>query len=79
VQLTRTWLKATRLEKRYSTRQVAEFVGVARQNVTAWESGDKSPDRDNTYLLVDLLGPELHEHFAAEARANRKAKMAVAS
>lgn len=49
---------------------LAERIGVDRVTVTCWESGSRSPSRENAYALARVLGPEVHVHLAAEELAD---------
>lgn len=62
----RTWLKALRVAREMSAARLAESVGVKPRAIFAWEAGTKSPSRENAYALARILGPEVHEHLAAE-------------
>lgn len=56
--------------------QLAEKLRVSRQAVTAWESGEQAPDRDKMFLLADLLGTTVTDHFATEARERAEGRVA---
>lgn len=71
--MSRPWLRDARRAKNLSTNDLAARLNVARQQVSAWETGEKSPSREMTYLLIDELGQHLHKHFADEARAHKAA------
>lgn len=47
-------LRALRLCTGLSQNEVAEHVGVSRQTVTAWESGDVSPSLETARKLLGL-------------------------
>ncbi len=64
----RLWLQSGRENKGLTRSQLANELGVSIQIVAMWESGQKSPSRDATFRLADLLGPQVLEMFAAEAR-----------
>ena len=50
---------ATRLAKRLTQEQLAEAVGVSRQTVAKWESGETSPDLEHASALADALDTTL--------------------
>lgn len=45
-------LKALRKNHKLSQEQVAEEIGVSRQALAKWESGESLPDIDNCYKLT---------------------------
>lgn len=47
-------LRALRLCTNLSQSDVAEHVGVSRQTITAWESGDVSPSLETARELLGL-------------------------
>lgn len=47
-------LQALRKKAGYSQEQVAETLGVSRQAVSKWESGQGKPEIDNIIKLVEL-------------------------
>ncbi len=49
---------------------VAEKVGVTRQSVAKWESGDTVPDLDKCKALADLFGVSLDDLANYEANDN---------
>lgn len=52
-------IQATRLARGLTQEQLAESVGVSRQTVAKWESGETSPDLDHAAALADALGTTL--------------------
>lgn len=50
---------ATRMSARLTQEQLAEAVGVSRQTVAKWESGETSPDLEHAAALADALGTTL--------------------
>ncbi len=66
----RAWLAALRVGRGLTQAELSRQLGVARQNVAAWEAGTKSPSRENAYALARVLGPEVHVHLAAEELAD---------
>ena len=49
-------IRATRMAARMTQEQLAEAVGVSRQTVAKWESGETSPDLEHAAALADVLG-----------------------
>lgn len=49
----------TRLACGHTQEQLAAAVGVSRQTVAKWESGETSPDLDHAIALADALGTTL--------------------
>ncbi len=47
-------LRALRLRERYSLEDVAEIIGVSRQAVAKWESGESFPDIEKCVKLSKL-------------------------
>lgn len=47
-------LRALRLRERYSLEDVAEIIGVSRQAVAKWESGETFPDIEKCVKLSKL-------------------------
>ena len=52
-------IQATRLAAHLTQEQLAEAVGVSRQTVAKWESGETSPDLDHAAAVADALGTTL--------------------
>ena len=50
---------ATRIGARLTQEQLAEVVGVSRQTVAKWESGETSPDLEHAAALAEALGTTL--------------------
>lgn len=49
-------LKTYRLRHGYSQEQLAERLGVSRQAVTKWETGQSKPSSKHLHALADLYG-----------------------
>ena len=49
-------IKACRTEKRMTQEFVAESLGVSRQAVSKWESGQSDPSTQNLIALAKLFG-----------------------
>ena len=47
---------ATRMSLHLTQEKLAEAVGVSRQTVAKWESGETSPDLEHAAALADALG-----------------------
>ena len=50
---------ATRMSARLTQEQLAEAIGVSRQTVAKWESGETSPDLEHAAALAEALGTTL--------------------
>lgn len=53
-----------RKQKKLSQGQLAEIIGVSRQAVSKWESGQNSPDTIRLIQLADILDTDV-EYLAA--------------
>lgn len=49
-------IKDCRLKANLSQEKLAELVGVSRQAVTKWESGQSAPNTENLFKLAEILG-----------------------
>lgn len=49
-------LAAIRKDRGLSQEEIAERIGVSRQAVSKWESGESFPDIDNLIAIGDILG-----------------------
>lgn len=56
--------------RRMTQEDVAEKVGVTRQAIAKWESGETVPDLDKCRLLSDLFGVSLDDLANYEAEEN---------
>lgn len=65
-----------RKNRKMSQEQVAEAVGVSRQAVAKWESGDTVPDINNCAALAELFEVTLDELVTYESRAAEGAPIA---
>ena len=54
-------IRATRMAARMTQEQLAEAVGVSRQTVAKWESGETVPDLEKCRLLAELFGVSLDD------------------
>ena len=54
-------IQNTRLANRFTQEQLAEKVGVSRQTIAKWESGETSPDLEHAASLADALGTTLDQ------------------
>ena len=60
------FLKAIRMEKNLTQRQVAESLGVSEKTVSKWETGNGLPEVSLMKPLCDQLGISLNELFSGE-------------
>ena len=49
----------SRLARGHTQEQLAAAVGVSRQTIAKWESGETSPDLDHAIALAEALGTTL--------------------
>ena len=49
-------IKNQRTRAGLSQERVAELVGVSRQSVTKWESGQSAPSTENLFRLAEIFG-----------------------
>lgn len=49
-------IKVERTKAKMSQEKLAELVGVSRQAVTKWESGQSSPSTENLFRIAEVLG-----------------------
>ena len=56
--------------KRMTQEDLAEKVGVTRQAIAKWESGETVPDLEKCRLLADLFGVSLDDLANYEAEEN---------
>lgn len=54
-------LRELRAWRKYTLEQVAEEIGVTRQAVSKWESGESVPDLANCTALAELYGVSLDD------------------
>ncbi len=52
-------IQQTRLSVGFTQEKLAAAVGVSRQTVAKWESGETSPDLEHAAALADALGTTL--------------------
>lgn len=62
-------IKACRQEAGMSQEKVAELVGVSRQAVTKWESGQSAPNTENLFKLAEIFGTRVDLLLASEAES----------
>ena len=65
---------ALRTQMGLSQEDLAEQLGVSRQSVSKWETGQSVPDLDKLIKLADLFGVTLDELARAAPEAGEKAK-----
>lgn len=70
-------LRALRIRERYSMEDVAEIIGVSRQAVAKWETGESLPDIEKCVKLsklykvtLDALVSKSIENMIAEGNAD---------
>lgn len=54
-------LRVLRAKERYSMEDIAEIIGVSRQSVAKWESGESLPDIEKCAKLAKLYKVSLDE------------------
>ena len=59
-------IKQLRLKSGMSQEKLAELVGVSRQAVTKWESGQTSPSTDNLFKLAEIFGTTVDIMMSAD-------------
>jgi transcriptional regulator with XRE-family HTH domain len=52
-------LRKLRKEKGFSQEELADRIGISRQAVSKWESGQSNPDTNNLIILSELYGISL--------------------
>ena len=62
-------IKKARLERRFKQEYVAEALGVSRQAVSKWETGQSQPDTKNLIALSQLLGVSVEALTIGDAAA----------
>ncbi len=58
-------LRILRAKERYSMEDIAEIIGVSRQSVAKWESGESLPDIDKCVKLAKLYKVTLDDLVSA--------------
>ncbi len=56
--------------KNLTQEDIADKVGVSRQTVAKWESGESVPDIEKSQLLADALGTSLDDLVNFESKNN---------
>jgi putative transcriptional regulator len=64
-------IKAKRLERNMTQEELSGMVGVARKQITCYESGERIPDLYNAIRLARALGTTVEE--LAETQATQTA------
>lgn len=59
-------IKQARQKAHLSQEKVAEIIGVSRQAVTKWESGQSAPNTENLFRLAEILGITVDQLIAPE-------------
>ena len=63
-------IKACRQSAGLSQEKVAELVGVSRQAVTKWETGQSAPSTENLFRLAEILGTTVDFLLADEEKSS---------
>ena len=63
-------IKSCRQNAGLSQEKMAELVGVSRQAVTKWETGQTSPSTENLFRLAEILGTSVDFLLAEEEKAS---------
>lgn len=63
-------LMILRKQFRFSLEEVAEKIGVSRQAVTKWETGETVPDLYNCKSLADLYGVTMDDLVNYDSKEN---------
>ena len=56
-------LEVLRKQRNISTQKLADLMGVTRQTIYRWESGERTPDVVTLFRLIRLLGGSVEELF----------------
>ena len=74
-------LKAIRKSKNISQEQLAEKLGVSRQSISKWETGENYPSMNNIICLCDIFNCKInelvHEDFSDINFLDEEIKMSV--
>lgn len=65
-------MKTIRRESRWSQMEVAESVGICRQTVQSYESGESCPTVDMAIFIAGILGVRLEDLVLHTPSRNRK-------
>lgn len=63
-------LASLRENRGYSTRELAEMLGVSQSSVSLWEKGERKPDYDKIIKLADIYGVSTDYLLGNDADAN---------
>ena len=63
-------IKTCRQSAGLSQEKVAELVGVSRQAVTKWETGQSAPSTENLFRLAEILGTTVDFLLADEEKSS---------
>ena len=66
-------IKEQRKKSGLSQERVAELVGVSRQSVTKWESGQSAPSTENLFKLAEIFGTTVDMLLDIPKESNVKA------
>ncbi len=74
-------LKQIRKNKKISQEELAEKLGVSRQSISKWETGENFPSMQNIMCLCDIfkckINDLVHENFADIDSLDEEIKMSV--
>ena len=59
-------LKQLRKQRGLTQEDLAGMIGVSRQSVAKWESGETSPDLEKSRLIAEALGVSLDDLVSAK-------------
>ena len=62
-------IQARRVSERITQEQLAEAVGVSRQTVAKWESGETTPDFEHAVSVAKVLNVSLDDLAGFDAKA----------
>ena len=67
-------IKEQRKSSGLSQEKVAEFVGVSRQAVTKWETGQSAPSTENLFKLAEIFGTTVDYKMEQEKKREERRK-----
>lgn len=74
-------LKKIRKDNNLSQEQLAEQLGISRQSVSKWETGESYPEMNNILCLCDIfhchINDLVHEDFVDIDSLDEEIKMSV--
>lgn len=72
----RPWLTQLRQNHNLLQKDLAKELSVSDAVVCQWEAGTRRPSYDKMCRLAEVLGAEVHDHFAQEARDKQNGRVA---